>query len=515
MDMKPFVGLVGILIAAITAEFNDQVTSISLVDVRGVFGISYDPGTWIRSLFGSAEIVGMALSPWLLVTLTLRRWTLFSIALCGVSSVLIPFSPNIEAIYTLRLLQGLSEGLIIPLLMTTALRALRPNVRIYGLAVYALSASFTSAMAASLAGFWIDLVNWRFVFFQAVPLCMIAGILVWYGDPQDEPHYERFRCTDWRGVLLVIVGFGAFSTMLYQGDRLDWFNSPLICLLALVSAVAIPLFLLNEWFHPLPLMKLQMLGRRNLAYGLIALVIFLIVSQGATTVPIQVLQQVLGYRPLQWGVIMLEMALAQIVLLPVIAFVLDFRQVDARVVSFVGLALILTACIGSSYVNVVWNRDQFFFWLALQAVGQPMVIMPLLLMATNTVRGPGEAPYASALINTPRAIAGAVAVWLLALTARWRGAFHSDRIVDQIGQNRFSLVQSKAVLPNMRTALLPDGQPRAPGSLQALSAAVQQQVTLMSTADSFLVLGALTVILMIVLLVLPVRTLPPRIQLAK
>jgi MFS transporter, DHA2 family, multidrug resistance protein len=279
--------------------------------------------------------------------------------------------------------------------------------------------------------------------------------------------------------------------------------------------VAIPLFVLNEWFHPLPLMRLQMLGRRNLAYGVTALVIFLIVGQGATTVPMQVLQDVLGYRPLQWGMIMLGMALAQIVLLPLMAFVLDFPQVDARVVSFVGLALILTACIGSSYVNIVWNRDQFIFWQALQAVGQSMVIMPLLLMATNSIKGPGEAPFASALFNTPRAIAEVVAVWLFALIDHWRGALHSDRIVDQIGQNRFSLVQSNGVLPNMPTALLPDGQPRAPGSLRALSATVHQQVTLMSAADTFLVLGAMTVFLMIVLLVLPVRTLPPRIQLAK
>ena len=36
------------------------------------------------------------------------------------------------------------------------------------------------------------------------------------------------RMLDWRGVLLLIVGTGAFSTMLYQGDRLDWFNSPTI-----------------------------------------------------------------------------------------------------------------------------------------------------------------------------------------------------------------------------------------------------------------------------------------------
>jgi MFS transporter, DHA2 family, multidrug resistance protein len=108
--LKPFLGLVGILIAAMMAEFNDQVTSIALVDIRGAFGISYDQGTWIQSLYVSAEIVGMAISPWQLVTFTLRRWTLFSIARCGVSSGLIRFSPNIVAIYSLRLLKDFRRG---------------------------------------------------------------------------------------------------------------------------------------------------------------------------------------------------------------------------------------------------------------------------------------------------------------------------------------------------------------------------------------------------------------------
>lgn len=512
--MKPFLGLVGVLIAAMTAEFNDQVTSIALVDVRGAFGISYDPGTWIQSLYVSAEIIGMAFSPWLLVTFTLRRWSLFSIALCAVSSVLIPVSPNIEAIYSLRLLQGFSEGLIVPLLMTTALRALTPQSRLYGLAVYALSATFTPAMGESLAALWTDLVDWRFVFFQAIPLCTLAGVLVWYGDPQDEPRYERFHMLDWRGALLLVVGFGAFSTMLYQGDRLDWFNSPLTCILALVSAVAIPLFLLNEWFHPLPLIKLQLLGRRNITFGVVAVFVFLIIGQAGSTVPLEILQQVQGYRPLQSNPITLEIAVAQLALLPAVAFLLNFRQADARIVSLTGLALMLTSCIGSSFVDYTWNRDQFFVWQAFQAVGQPMVIMSVLLMCTNEVRAPSEAPFVSALVNMPRAVSEAVSVWLLQLITRWRGALHSDRIVDQIGQDRFLTVQSNGILQNVPTPLLPNGHPRAPGSLQAFAAAVQKQVTVMTAADTLLILGALTVLLMIVGVLLPVRTLPPRLLLA-
>ena len=515
MDIKPLFGLCGVLIAAMTSEFNDQVTSVALSDIRGALGIGHDAGTWIESLYVSAEIVGMAISPWLLVTFTLRRWTLFAIALCGVSSVLIPLSPNIEAIYVLRLLQGLAGGMIIPLLMTTAFRVLTPDIRLYGLAVYALTATFTPALASTVAALWTDIVDWRFVLLQTIPLCSLAGVLVWYCLHQDQPKYERFRMLDWRGALLLVIGTGALSTMLYQGDRLDWFNSSLICVLALVSAVAIPLFLVNEWFHPLPFLKLQMLGRRNIAYGALGLFTFLLISQSGSTVPLRYLQEVQGYRPLQSNLITLEIAAVQLLMLPAMALLLDYKRVDSRVVSMVGLGLILASCIGSSFLTIYWNRDQFYLWQLLQAVGQPMVIMPLLMMTTNSVAGPAEGPFAAALINTSRAVAEAASVWFVALIDRWRNALHSDRLIDQAGQDRWRVLQSNGVLPQYPPPWTPDGQPRVPNSLEAFRHAVEQQAAILTTSDTFLILGALTVFLMVVVVTLPVRTIPPRILFAK
>jgi MFS transporter, DHA2 family, multidrug resistance protein len=515
VDIKPLFGLCGVLIAAITSQFTDRVTSIALADVRGALGISHDSGTWIESLYVSARIIGMVISPWLLMTFTLRRWALFAIALCGASSVLIPFSPNIEAIYALRLLQGLAGGLIIPLLMITTFRILTPNLRLYGLAIYALTATFTPALAETVAALWTDIVDWRFVFWQTIPLCSLAGVLVWYCLHQDQPRYERFRMLDWRGALLLVIGTGALSTMLYQGDRLDWFNSRLICVLALVSTLAIPLLLVNEWFHPLPFLKLQMLGRRNFAYGILGLFTFGVISQSGSTVPLRYLQEVQGYRPLQSNLITLEIAALQLVMLPAMALLLDYKRVDSRLVSLAGMGLILASCIGSSFLTVYWNRDQFYLWQLLQAVGQPMVVMPLLMMTTNTVAGPAEGPFSSALVSTSRGVAEAAGAWFLELIDRWRNALHSDRIVDEAGQDRWRVIQSNGVLPQYPPPLIPDGRLRAPGSLQAFSHVVEQQVTILSTSDTFLILGALTVFLMVVVMTLPVRAVPPRIHFAK
>jgi DHA2 family multidrug resistance protein len=101
------------------------------------------------------------------------------------------------------------------------------------------------------------------------------------------------------------------------------------------------------------------------------------------------------------------------------------------------------------------------------------------------------------------------------LIGRWRNALHSDRIIDQAGQDRWRVLQSNGVLPQYPPPLLPDGQPRVPNGLETFRHAVEQQASILSTSDTFLILGALTVFLMVMVMTLPVRTVPPRILFAR
>ena len=51
--------------------------------------------------------------------------------------------------------------------MTTALKVLDPPIRLFGLAAYALSATFAPNVSTALAALWIDGVDdWRFVFYD-------------------------------------------------------------------------------------------------------------------------------------------------------------------------------------------------------------------------------------------------------------------------------------------------------------------------------------------------------------
>jgi len=518
LDVKMLIALAGIIIAALSTELNSAVSSILITDITGGLGISHDPGTWFTSLYVTGEVFGMSISPWFAVTLTLRRWSLFVIALTAASSVFVPLAPNLTILFGLRFLQGLCGGLTIPLLMTTALRALPPPIRLYGLAAYALTATFFPNLSAALAALWggqgDSPLGWQFAFYEAAPLSLVAGVLVWGTMVQDKPQYDRFRKFDWRGALLVLVGFGSLTTMMEQGDRYDWFNSTTICLLGLTALVCLPLLIVNELLHPLPLLNLRMLKRRNLAYGLIALFTFLIITLSSSTIPSTYLQEVQEYRPAQSFTITALVAASQLLLLPMMAVLLNFEWVEARLVSFIGLSCMLAACIGNSLVTDVWQRGEFILWQALASVGEAMIVMPLLMMATNSVV-PQEGPFASSLVNTPRAVGEAAGSWLLELIRRWRGRLHSERLTDQAGQDRWRTIQGHGVLRNDPPPLLPNGHPRTPYSFGQFQQTLQHQVVVLTVSDMFLVIAGIVVALMLVLLILPERTYPPRIVFAK
>lgn len=285
-------GLAGVLIVALCSGLNDRVTDIALADVRGALSISNDPGSWLIGSYQAAEVAAMMIAPWLAVTFSLRRFTLFvTLGFLLVAAVL-PYSPNLPVFITLRAVQGLFGGAMPPLLMTAALRFMPPQYKLYGLSAYALTATFGPNIATSMAAIWTDYVGWKWVFWQVIPPCVLGYLLIGYGLPQDPQRFERFKQMDIVGMLTGCSGISLLVLVLQQGERLDWFNSPLITVMFFASLALLTIFLVNEWHHPLPLFKLQMLKRHNLAHGLITLFALMFLFLSGSALPANFMQQV-------------------------------------------------------------------------------------------------------------------------------------------------------------------------------------------------------------------------------
>lgn len=486
------IGLIGVLLATMTAGINDRMTDIVLADILGIYGLGHDQGTWISTAYAAAEVSAMLLSPWLAVTFSIRRYAIVVTCAFTVLGIVIPFAPNFESLVTLRVLQGLAGGALPPLLMTVALRFLPWHVKLYGLSAYALTATFGPNIATPLAALWTEGGNWRMVFWQIVPTALLGAGLIAYGLPQDPLRLERFKQADWRGALLGVGGISMLVVALTQGERLDWLNSPLIAMLLLGAAVCLPLFLLNEWFHPLPLFKLQLLERRNFAYGIITLCLFLMLGLAGGAIPGAYLTEIQGYRHLQTMPTALLIALPQLLLAPLVAMVINRNWVDSRYVIGTGLALMTLACLGGSQLTSEWIRDDFYALQILHAFAQPMIVVPLLMNATGVIH-PMEGPFASSMVNTMRGLFSVVGASALENFITHRQHLHSNTLLDSLGNRHQGLAP-----------LLPDE------TLASLAERVRDQAIVLSFSDAYLALLGVIAVLLVVLLTLPKRAYPPQ-----
>jgi DHA2 family multidrug resistance protein len=487
------IGLLGMLLASLVAGLNEHVTEVAMTDVRGVLSIGHDEGTWLTALFEATNVAAMAFAPWCSVTFSLRRFTIGAVLAFALLGLLCPFAPNVETLACLRALQGLAGGCLPPMLMTAALRYLPANIKLYGLASYALTATFGPNLGTPLAALWTEYVDWRMVFWQVVPLGLISAAAIAYGLPQDPLRLERVRSFNWIGFL---TGFPAISMLvigLYQGDRLDWLNSPLICMMLGGGGMLLCLFLLNEWSHPLPFFKLRMLAQRNFTHSLVTIAGILVVLLGVAAIPSDYLVEVRDYRPLQIAPLSLLVALPQLIALPATAALLNLQRVDCRWVLGIGLSLVGASCVLGYFITSDWVRENFYPLQLLLTVGEPMAVIALLLQVTTNLP-PTEGPFASAMFNMVKGFSAAIGTGLVEGLGTAREHYHSTMLVDRLGSQPLTLGQA----------------PVHAGTFADLAARIHKQAIVLMSADLYLVMAAIIVVLVLLIPIVPLRVYPPR-----
>ena len=228
------------------------------------------------------------------------------------------------------------------------------------------------------------------------------------------------------------------------------------------------------------------LGPLQLRDALLTLAGVLVVLLAVIIIPSSYLAQVQGYRPIQTAPIMLLMAAPQLIALPLVAALCNLRWVDCRWVLGIGLSMLALSCIGGSHLTSVWIRDDFYVLQLLQIFGQPMSVLPLLMLSTGSI-SPLEGPFASAWFNTVKGLAAVIATGVLEALTTARLHFHSTMLVDSLGNS-----------------------PLVNGDSATLARRLHQQAVVLTSSDLYLCMAGVALALILLIFWLPTRIYPPR-----
>jgi len=492
VSLKVWLAVIGSTLGAFLAVLNIQIVNSSLADIQGAIGAGIDDGGWVSTSYLVTEIIVIPLSGWLSRVFSLRVYLLANTILFLVFSVACAFAQNLGQMIVLRAFQGFSGGVLIPLSFTIIISLLPKAKQSIGLALFALSATFAPAIGPTIGGWLNENYGWQYIFYVNLAPGVVMLAMLWPSLERAPMQLGLLKHGDWLGIAMLAVGLGALETVLEEGNKDDWFGSPFIVRLALVAAVALPLFVWRELAAAQPLLNLRLLLRRNFGFGTLANFMLGAALYGSSFILPLYLSQTQGYNAEQIGEVLAWTGLPQLALIPLVPRLL--KLVEARVLVGFGLALFAA----SNFMNIELSHDvagdQLFWPNIIRAVGQAVILAPLSAVATAGIEVE-NAGSASGLFNMTRNLGGAIGIAVLQTFLTKREQFHSNVLT--------SAVSPFAEATRTRIAQLSDyfaahglGDPAQARhqAVVAIGRSVRQQASIMGYGDTFYLLGVILVV---------------------
>ncbi len=487
------------MLGAFMAVLDIQITNSSLKDIQGALSATLEEGSWISTSYLVAEIIMIPLTAWLVQLLSARRLAVWVSIGFLISSLLCSFAWNLESMIVFRALQGFTGGALIPLAFTLTLIKLPDHHRAKGMALFAITATFAPSIGPTLGGWLTESWGWEYIFYINVPpgLLMIAGLL--YGLEKKPPHWELLKSTDYAGIITLAMGLGCLQVFLEEGHRKDWLESTLIVQLGSVAVVSLILFVILQLSRPNPLINLGILRERNFGLTSIASLGMGLGLYGSIYLLPLYLAQIQNYNALQIGQVIMWMGIPQLFLIPLVPKLM--KIIPPKLLCAAGFALFGISSFASGALNPDFAGDQFHPIQIIRALGQPMIMVTISLIATAYIQ-PQDAGSASSLFNILRNLGGAIGIALLATLLDSRAKIYFDYL-------RESVVPSNpAVAERLSTLTQQLGSEQA--ALGRISEITHQQAMIMAYNDAFHFVGiALAVSMVAVLLT---RRLPDDIK---
>ena len=487
VSWRGWIGVLGALLGAFMAVLDIQITNASLKDITGALGATVDEGSWISTSYLMTEIVIIPLSGWLAMVFSTRRYLLTTASLFLIFSILCGFAWNLQSMIFFRAMQGLTGGALIPLAFQIILTTLPEAKRAMGFALFGVTATFAPSIGPTIGGWLTDNYGWPLIFFiNVIP----GGILIattWFAIPRKPMQLKRVRDGDWWGIGTMAIGMASLTVFLEEGERKDWFGSPLIVRMCILAAVAITAFLIIElWVAPKPFINLRLLRNRNFGFGSIINVAVGAALYGSAFILPVYLAQSQGYNSLQIGETVMWSGLPQLVIMPMVPLLM--KRIDSRLLIGAGLIIFGWSCIMNYHLDPNVAYEQLRFSQILRAIGQPLVMVPVSALATAGIAA-ADAGSASGLFNMMRNLGGSIGIALISASITMREHLHSNRLGELISLYNPLTRERIDSLTNNFVAHGFDLTTAGQMALRALDNTVRGQSYLLAYGDGFFLIG--------------------------
>jgi DHA2 family multidrug resistance protein len=403
-----------------------SIANVAIPTIAGNMGVSADQGTWVITSFSVTMAIVLPLTGWL--GKRFGEVKLFSIAtfLFTVASILCALATTLPMLVFFRVIQGAVAGPMIPLSQSILLANYPHEKKGLATALWATVAVAAPVVGPILGGWITDNYTWPWIFYINVPVGLFSAYFTWMllGDRDTEISRSRI---DYIGLILLAIGVGCLQVLLDKGKDLDWFNSPIINTLAIVSTVTLTFFVAWELTDSNPIVDLTLFKRRNFTVGTVGISLGYMAYFGSVVILPLWLQTEMGYTPTWAGVATAPVGIIPFLFSPFMGFVM--KKLDLRLIISVGF---LIFAYGSFWASN-FDTDVSFYYIAMSrfvlGAALPFFFIPSITISLSNLPAK-QIASASGLSNFCRILAGSFGTSIFVTMWDHRERIHQSKMVE-------------------------------------------------------------------------------------
>lgn len=404
------------MLAALLQVIDSSIVNVALPEMMGNLGASLDEIAWVSTGYILASVIVIPLTGWLGDFFGRKRYFVASILIFTASSFMCGSAGSLGALILWRIVQGVGGGALMTVSQAVLFESFPREEAGTAMALFGLGVMVGPTIGPTLGGWLTDNYGWPWIFYVNVPLGLLAAAMI-YTYVQDSAYQRKPARVDYMGIALLVVAVGALQYLLEHGQRDDWFSSPLMVQLAVISAVGGVMLVWRELTTDSPVIDFRVLRHRQMWVGTILGVVMGVgLYASVFTLPI-FLQGNLHMTAEQTGFILLPGAIATAISMLVAGRLTS--RVDARLLITAGALVFATAMWKLSRITGLSGREDFFWPLILRGGGLGLMFVPLTTLTLGDLPR-RELPAGTGLYNFFRQLGGSLGIAAIAtLLARF------------------------------------------------------------------------------------------------
>lgn len=399
-NKKPIVAI--LLAGSFLAILNQTLLITATPHIMYEFNLTESSGQWVTTIFMLVNGIMIPITAFLMETYTSRRLFIVSMAIFIFGTAISAISLNFSMLMVGRVVQAIGAGIMMPLMMTIFMLIFPVNKRGYAMGMSGLVISFAPAMGPPLAGWLVEFLPWRSLFYIILPLSIIDLIFAIYFMRDLIP--RTFPKVDYLSIVLSMFGFGGLLYGFSSVGNYGWSDTTVVSSLV-IGSITLTAFIIRQFKLTQPILEFRVFSYK--VYTLttvIGMVAFMMLIAAETILPIY-MQIMAGFSAWESGIMILPGALIMGFLSPFIGKVFD--AVGARWLLIIGLSIMTVTTMFFTNLSATTSLTYLTIVFSIRMIGIAMVMMPSTTAGLNTL--PKHLiPHGTAMTNTMRQVAASI-----------------------------------------------------------------------------------------------------------